>query len=658
MGLLRPRRLRTRLALALALALLPLLLGAVLSLAYLRTSLRNAAELRLDNVVDHLYRVCELHHEPRSADKRPDLEFLRRVFLSFRVGRTGYPYAMDSHGTLVLHPAKEGQNILDSRDSQGHGFIREICQRAVLLDPNQTGTIRYPWRNVEEGETLSRQKIVKYRYFKEWDWILAAGAYEEEIYGPLAPAEHGALLLLGAGVLLVIVLGWLLSRRISGPVIRVAEAAALLADGDLTEPVPEGPGDDELALLARAFNAMARDVGRQKTELERLVAERTRELEDSRERYRSLVENTIDCIVTADGEGTITFVNVGMERLLGVERDALIGHKIWEFYEGGLEQARYIMRRIRRDGSLRNYEQKLIRGDRKIPIMTSATLLRNAEGYEVGTLGIFTDITKLKQLEAKLSTAQVNLAQTNKLRALGDLVAGVAHEVNNPLMASTTMLHVIEKNLDECDEGMRGRVELLKKCNERITRIVDHLREFSRQAEIEKQKIDVNQPLANALLISTQQLMNMQIAIERDLTDDLPPILGDANLLEQVFLDLFANARDAMEDQQGERRLRIATRQDRLDDRPAVAIAIGDTGPGIPPDVQEKIFEPFFTTKPLGKGTGLGLPTAYGIIEEHGGRIDLETEPGRGATFTIRLPANGGPADAATGPGEETADEL
>lgn len=432
------RRLRTRLALALGLTLLPLLIGAVLSVAYLRASLRGAAELQLDNAVGHLVGVCELQRGARDPGAAPDKDALRDVFLSYRIGRTGYAYAMDTEGTLLLHPAKEGQNIRDRRDSRGHAFIQEICERAPALGPGETGTIRYPWRNDEEGETRWRTKIVKYRYLEDWGWVVAAGAYEEEIYGPAGAVERGALALLGAGLVLVLVLGWTVSRRISGPVVQVAEAASRLASGSGAGHVPEPPGDDELALLARAFNAMASQVGREKAELERLVTERTRELEYSRQRYRRLVETTIDCIVTADRAGAITFANVGMERLLEVERDALIGRPIWELYEGGIERAREIMRRIRADGSISNYEQTLISGDRRIPIMTSATVLRDTDGEVVGTLGVFTDITKLKQLESELRTAQVNLAQTNKLRALGDLVAGVAHEVNNPLMASTT----------------------------------------------------------------------------------------------------------------------------------------------------------------------------------------------------------------------------
>ena len=133
------------------------------------------------------------------------------------------------------------------------------------------------------------------------------------------------------------------------------------------------------------------------------------------------------------------------------------------------------------------------------------------------------------------------------MRALGELVAGVAHELNNPLMASQTILHVLMKKLPP-DWAERDRLDLIRKCNDRIARIVDHLREFSRQTKPEFQKIDINQPVENALLITGQQLLDHGISIVRKLSGDLPRIFGDPNQLEQVFLNLISNARDALDD--------------------------------------------------------------------------------------------------------------
>ncbi len=623
--------------------LLPLLAGEVLTILHFESSLRETAELELTNVVRHLYRSCEIRQkefEPRkSLPTGEDVAFLEGILLSFRVGKTGYPYVIDTEGNLIIHPAKQGQNIYDSRDSKGFAFIQEICRSAESLAPGETGTLRYPWKNVEEGETRERMKIVKYRYFKDWGWIIAAGAYEEEIYQAIAPVEGYATALVLLSVFLVIAFTWMMNRLVTRPVVLISEASSKLAEGDLSQTVAGASRRDEVGVLARSFNTMAAQIREETALLERLVEERTQALVESREKYRSLVENTVDGIVTSDLSGEITFANSGMEKMIGRPREEIIGAKIWSFYKGGIEQARHIMRRLREENNITNYEMELIALEGPLPIMTSASLLRDADGKETGTLGIFSDITKLKRLEEDLRKAQVNLAQTMKLRALGDLVAGVAHEVNNPLMASMTMLHVIMQSVPEDETKLHSRLDVLKRCNSRIMNIVNHLRDFARQSNIERKRIDINEPLSNALLICSQQLMNMHISVEKDLAEDLPAINGDANHLEQVFLDVIANARDALEPVEGEKSLSLRSYTDGLDGNPAVVVEIRDTGPGISPEVIDKIFEPFFTTKPVGKGTGLGLPICYGIIEEHCGRIDVESEAGQGTTFTIRIPA-------------------
>ncbi len=646
-------RIRSQLAILFVLVLLPFLASEAITIGYFSRSLKETSERELTNVVRHLLRAVELQsqnvahgplpfYEASSSDpERPGkdvLHFLTEVFLSFRVGKTGYPYVIDSKGTLIIHPAKTGQNIIDSLDSKGFAFIRAITARAGNLKAGEVGTIRYPWRNVEEGEKIPRMKVLKYMYFKKWDWIVAAGAYEEEVYGVLDRIELYMTAFFAASVLLVVLFTLAMNRLIARPVVNIAQAAERMAEGDLLSQVSMPVGGHEIAVLSRSFNWMADQV-REKTEnLEAAVEERTRALKESRERYRNLVENTVDGIVTADLKGVITFANSGMEGMLGVGREKIIGRPIWGIYEGGIDQARKIMHVLRKEGNVTSYEMQLLGPDGAIPIRTSASILRDAEGHEMGTLGIFSDITKVKQLEGDLKKAQAHLIQSMKLRALGDLVAGVAHEINNPLMASTTMLHVLDKELQEQGPSLLPRVEILRRCNHRITKIVNHLREFSRQTIMEMEVIDPNLPVDNALLISAQQLMNNGIQIEKELTEGLPAVLADPNQLEQVFLDLIANARDALENVDGDRRLKAATGLTDLDGQPAVGICISDSGPGIPKEIQDKIFEPFYTTKDVGKGTGLGLSICYGIIEEHRGRIDVDSSPGEGTTFTIRLP--------------------
>ncbi|RPI77309.1 MAG: PAS domain S-box protein, partial [Desulfobacteraceae bacterium] len=331
-----------------------------------------------------------------------------------------------------------------------------------------------------------------------------------------------------------------------------------------------------------------------------------KELAATREFLEKIMESSVDGIVTTDLRGKVTYINRAMGELIQYKREEIIGRHIAEVYSRGIEQARDIMELLQKNDQATNYEMEVKRrnGEKRI-ILNSLFLVRDAENEVIGTAGIFKDITEQKQLEAKLKTAQMHLLEVSKLRALGELVAGVAHELNNPLMASQTMLHLLLKNLRQ-DFPERERLVFIGQCNDRIERIVNHLLEFSRQTKPEFKQIDINLPIENALLISARQLADHGITLRQQLNSDLPKVKADAGQLEQVFLNLIFNARDAMDETVKVRELLIASAYE-AEPGPSVVVSIKDTGTGIVPEILNKVFEPFFTTKPAGKGTGLGL---------------------------------------------------
>jgi PAS domain S-box-containing protein len=263
-----------------------------------------------------------------------------------------------------------------------------------------------------------------------------------------------------------------------------------------------------------------------------------RELRETKEFLENIMESCVDGIVTADLKGKVTYMNRSMERIINYDRKDTLGKHISLFYVGGINEARQIMKLLIENERAEDYamEIKATTGQIKT-ILNTIFLVRNEAGQKIGTAGLFKDITQQKQLEADLKDAQANLVETSKMRALGELVAGVAHEVNNPLMASQTILHVLMKNLGGDYENL-NRLELIRKCNNRIERIVEHLKEFSRQTKPEFEPIDINQPVENALLITAQQLLDHGILIIRNLAPNLPKIIGDSNQIEQVFLNI------------------------------------------------------------------------------------------------------------------------
>lgn len=760
--------------------LLPLLCVAYLSVDRFAKAIRGASEEDLEHLVRNIYTLCKVQQEIVQGRGISDLSVAREPLSiqeeikRIKVGKTGYVYIIDSKGTLKLHPAKEGENILDSRDSSGFEYIRAMIRDALALGEGEVGTIRYPWINPELGEKKPREKINKFIYFRPWDWIIVAGTYEEEVYHSLYETERFILLTVLAGLVLVFVLTITVSKVLTRPIQELTElTTGMVNGGDLSQRV-EVHGGDEIGLLGRSFNRMIGQLQDYTSNLEKMVEARTRELKESRERYRDLsrflnsildsateygivaldfygkiiefnrgaerlfgwkkgevldeenigititpedrqkdiqremsrrtrtegvcelemqrvrkdgklfpahtivtaitdpsgrttgfveiirdltrrktlerelretkeflenvMESSVDGIVTTNLKGQITYLNRAMEQMLDFRKEELLGRHISSLYVKGMQQAREIMHLLREVERSENYEMEVKRKDgTALSIMTSLFMLRDEDDQVIGTAGIFKDITEQKRLEAKLKETQAHLVEASKMRALGELVAGVAHELNNPLMASQTILHVILKNLAK-DDPERGRLELIRRCNERIQKIVEHLGEFSRETKHEFVDLDISRPIEDALMITEQQLLDHNISVVRRLSEDLPKVLGDFNQLEQVFLNLISNARDAMDEVVGAKELTISSYLAENEDSPAIGISVKDTGIGIPEEDLDKVFEPFFSTKPVGKGTGLGLSLCFGIIEAHGGRLEISSRPGEGTEVRVILP--------------------
>jgi two-component system NtrC family sensor kinase len=251
-----------------------------------------------------------------------------------------------------------------------------------------------------------------------------------------------------------------------------------------------------------------------------------------------------------------------------------------------------------------------------------------------------------KTRELKLAQAQV--VRSEKLSSLGLLAAGVAHELNSPLTGILTFAHILGKKLPE-NAPEREHLEVILSQTNRCATIIRQLLDFSRETSTEKKPRDLHAVLQQAIALVEHQALFHNIRIERDLAADLPEISMDAGRMQQVFLNLLVNAGEAMPEGGS---LTISTRvmtNSTLPEAAAAApkklkIVFRDTGVGIPPDTIDKIFDPFFTSKDVGQGTGLGLAVSYGIIERHGGMIEVESTPGKGTTFTITLPVDGGGA--------------
>lgn len=264
---------------------------------------------------------------------------------------------------------------------------------------------------------------------------------------------------------------------------------------------------------------------------------------------------------------------------------------------------------------------------------------------ELGELAIsFNKMAEyLQNTYQNLKATSAQLTQSAKLAAVGELAAGVAHELNQPLM-------VIRGHAQELIEGdsipdrITKDLKLIEKQTGRMMRIINHLRAFARQSSGAFEPVDLNDVINDAFTLITQQLRNNNIEIIKELDDAIPRIWGDPNKLEQVFLNLMTNSKDAMEEM-GHGTLTVRTlpvyNQAASENKKATGVLVlfRDTGTGIGYDIIDKIFDPFFTTKEVGKGTGLGLSISYSILKDHGGSITAESNDGPGTTFTLNFPA-------------------
>jgi C4-dicarboxylate-specific signal transduction histidine kinase len=246
---------------------------------------------------------------------------------------------------------------------------------------------------------------------------------------------------------------------------------------------------------------------------------------------------------------------------------------------------------------------------------------------------------EIERREQELRDKQEQLVQAGKLATLGELTTGVAHELNNPLNNIGLFVgNVIDRTrAGELDrEVVISGLEKAMAQVRKATEIISHLRTFGRAAPMTFEPADVHEIIERALSLVQEQLKQRGIEVVFDLTEDDVSVLSNPIQLEQVFINLLTNARDALEASKV-REIRIASRV--RDD--AVLITFSDTGPGIPSELEPRVFDPFFTTKEVGSGTGLGLSITYSIVKEHGGEISVESSPGHGATFRIELPRGG-----------------
>ena len=361
--------------------------------------------------------------------------------------------------------------------------------------------------------------------------------------------------------------------------------------------------------------------------LEEMVRQRTEELSKSEAKYRRIFEGSMDIIMVLDLEGRFLDINQAGIAILGyASKDELISSATFADLLVPPPDPHHLMEEVAGAGFRKDLECRVQNRDgEKLTWLLSLTASKKPDGEIGGFESIAKDITHRKKMEQQL-------LQADRLASLGELSAGVAHEVNNPLGMILGYTQLLLRNEPENTQDFQD-LKIIEKHARNCKSIVEDLLKFARNAETKKGVLQVNDLVREVISVVEHQFRLDNVTIETKLDKSIPVLCADGEKLKQVFMNLLMNAKQAMA---GQGQIRISTAHH--SSRNQVTIVVADTGTGIPPEVLEKVFDPFFTTKPTGEGTGLGLSVSYGIIKDHHGEIEVQSTPGKGSTFTVTFP--------------------
>ena len=350
--------------------------------------------------------------------------------------------------------------------------------------------------------------------------------------------------------------------------------------------------------------------------------------------YANVIDSVGEGVIVLDRDGNVTLMNPVAEEIAGVSRRISRGQPFSMLFKGETQLLEMAARSSSSGMSISDYENIVLkRGGRLTPLSVTVSPLLLSDGARAGTIVLLRDLTNIRELEEAVRKA-------DRLSALGTLAAGLAHEIKNPLGGIRGAAQLLEMELAEDDE-LRECTGVVLKEVQRVNRIVEELLDLSSPRSLNLVGVNLHKILAHIVFLQQQATEGKNITFQRHLDPSIPPILADEGRLTQLFLNLIKNAVEAVSEsgrveissrivseysltQKGERRSRM------------VAIEVADNGAGISPAAIEHLFTPFYTTKE--KGTGLGLAICQKIVAEHRGMIRVDSEEGRGTTFTIMLP--------------------
>ncbi len=568
------------------------------------------------------------------------------------MGKTGEIYIVNKYG-LMITPSR-------------------FKEDAVLKQKVNTENVRRAWLHKGTEHLLSQDKLAdvfsSYRgvqvlgaheYIPRMQWSVLAEIDVEEAFRPLRIIRLVFLVVIFLVAIAAWLLGIFIAGLITGPIHRLHKGTEIIGSGNLGYKVGTN-AKDEVGRLSRSFDIMTENL-RQVTvsinTLNKEITERKKAEEalvKSENKFRILFESSRDAIMILESPSWMfTSGNPATVQMFKTKDEAeFISYEPWVLSperqpdgRASVEKAKEMIEIAMRDGS--NFFEWTHKRLNDEEFSATVLLTRMVLAEKTILQATVRDITdrkregeELRVTYKKLKQAQQELIQSSKMAAMGQLAAGISHELNQPLTGIKGFAQAVLMDLEK-ESPFRKDLNKIVAQVDRMDMIIKNVRFFARKSDFNNIELDINQVILNSLMLLSQQFKVHNIRVIQELSPDIPKIQGDPNQLQQVFLNIISNARDAIlglnRPEGGEIRVRTSLSQDKKH----IEINFQDTGCGIPDGNLQHIFSPFFTTKSPDKGMGLGLSIAYRIIENHQGKIEFKSKEGQGTTFNIVFPLQG-----------------
>lgn len=562
------------------------------------------------------------------------LKYVEQLASQLKTGQSGYGIIVSSNGTIIHHPDKEIA-MLKNTDELGDESIKELGRR---MKSGASGIFGYTYKG--------QKKIAFYKPIPVAGWSVATVIPEAELFEPATRMLISLAIITVVVLILAGIAIYMSARSLTRPLKDLAKQAKEIASGNLNVTALEVSSQDEVGQLASQFNIMSANLSRIVQELElknRSLEQEIKErgqaqvaLAASEEKFSKAFSHVSDFLgIIRLRDQVYIDVNDACFNILGFKREEIVGHTSDEFdlwQDKEVREKAYSQ--VKTQGSFHNFEtyMRTKSGELRFGLIS-------AEVVEIGgepcVIYAWRDITDRKKAQDDLRDAQEELVRKEKLAVLGQLSGSVSHELRNPLGVMSNAIFLLKMTQAKADQTTREYLDIIAKEIDNSTRIITDLLDFARTKTPHVKMVSVD---ALIDMSSKKCTIPENVKFQKDVPQGLPMLKVDPQQMEQVLINLLTNGIQAMPEGGS---LCIAARRE----GDALSISIRDSGLGITPENMKKLFQPLFTTKP--RGIGLGLVVCKNIVDANSGTIKVESEPGRGTTFTVVLPTEQNPKEVA-----------